>query len=61
LISGLTAWASTAVRAHPTEDHFLPLLVALGAQQDGDDVQILEGGITHGVLSMESYVWGASP
>jgi len=52
--------APHAVRAHPTEEHFLPLLVALGAQQDGDDVQILEGGITHGVLSMESYVWGVS-
>jgi len=54
------AEAPHAVRAHPTEEHFLPLLVALGAQQDGDDVQILDGGITHGVLSMESYVWGAS-
>jgi len=50
--------APYAVRAHPTQEHFLPLLVALGAQQDGDTVQVLDGGMTHGVLSMESYVWG---
>jgi 4,5-DOPA dioxygenase extradiol len=34
------------------------LLVALGALHDGDTFQVLDGGITHGVLSMESYVWG---
>jgi 4,5-DOPA dioxygenase extradiol len=52
------AEAPHAARAHPTQEHFLPLLVALGAQQEGDAVQVLDGGITHGVLSMESYVWG---
>jgi 4,5-DOPA dioxygenase extradiol len=52
------AEAPQAARAHPTQEHFLPLLVALGAQQEGDAVQVLDGGITHGVLSMESYVWG---
>ena len=52
------AEAPHAARAHPTQEHFLPLLVALGVQQDGDTVQVLDGGITHGVLSMESYVWG---
>jgi 4,5-DOPA dioxygenase extradiol len=50
--------APHAARAHPTQEHFLPLLVALGALQDGDTFQVLDGGITHGVLSMESYVWG---
>jgi 4,5-DOPA dioxygenase extradiol len=50
--------APHAARAHPTQEHFLPLLVALGAQLDGDTVQVLDGGITHGVLSMESCVWG---
>jgi 4,5-DOPA dioxygenase extradiol len=45
-------------RAHPTEEHFLPLLVALGAQGPGDTPQWIDGGITHGVLSMDSYVWG---
>jgi 4,5-DOPA dioxygenase extradiol len=50
--------APHAQRAHPTEEHFLPLLVALGAQGSGDTPQWINGGVTHGVLSMDSYVWG---
>jgi 4,5-DOPA dioxygenase extradiol len=49
--------APHAERAHPTEEHFLPLLVALGASGDGDAVTVLDGGMTYGVLSMESYVF----
>lgn len=49
--------APYAERAHPTEEHFLPLLVALGAQTDGDTAALIPGGITHGVLSMDSYMW----
>jgi len=49
--------APHAERAHPTEEHFLPLLVALGAQLPGDAVQALDGGIEHGMLSMDSFVW----
>jgi 4,5-DOPA dioxygenase extradiol len=50
--------APHAERAHPTEEHFLPLLVALGAQVKGDAVQLIDGGIEHGMLSMDSFVWG---
>jgi 4,5-DOPA dioxygenase extradiol len=50
--------ASHALRAHPTEEHFLPLLVALGASEDEDTVEVIDGGMTYGVLSMESYVFG---
>jgi 4,5-DOPA dioxygenase extradiol len=50
--------APQAERAHPTEEHFLPLLVALGASGDSEAAQVIDGGITHGVLAMESYVWG---
>jgi 4,5-DOPA dioxygenase extradiol len=50
--------APHAQRAHPTEEHFLPLLVALGARGDAEATQIIEGGVTNGVLSMESYAWG---
>ncbi len=53
--------APHAERAHPTEEHFLPLLVALGAQGTGDAPQRMDGGMTHGVLSMDSYVWGMPP
>jgi 4,5-DOPA dioxygenase extradiol len=50
--------APHAERAHPTEEHFLPLLVAVGASDDEDAINVMEGGMTYGVLSMESYVFG---
>ena len=53
--------APHAVRAHPSEEHFLPLLVAMGAQVEGDAVKLLDGGIEHGMLSMDSFVWGMTP
>jgi len=53
--------APFAERAHPTEEHFLPLLVALGATAASEAARVIEGGITYGVLSMESYAWGAPP
>ena len=54
--------APNAQRAHPTPEHFLPLLVAAGAATGGDrSIEAIDGGFTHGVLSMESYVFGARP
>jgi 4,5-DOPA dioxygenase extradiol len=51
--------APHAERAHPTEEHLLPLLVALGASCAGDDMpEVIEGDMTYGVLAMESYAWG---
>jgi 4,5-DOPA dioxygenase extradiol len=52
--------APHAARAHPTEEHFLPLLVALGASDAAEQVRVLEGEMVNGVLSMESYVFGAA-
>ena len=52
--------APHAKRAHPTAEHFLPLLVAAGAAAGEEAVRTLEGGITHGVLSMDSYLFGAA-
>ena len=49
--------APHAERAHPTEEHFLPLLVALGATSAGDRVEVIEAGTLYGMLSMESYVF----
>jgi 4,5-DOPA dioxygenase extradiol len=51
--------APHAQRAHPTSEHFLPLLVAFGAANDVLPATVLDGGIRHGVLAMESYVFGA--
>ena len=50
--------APHARRAHPTADHFWPLLVAVGAATTLSPATVLEGGITHGVLAMDSYVFG---
>ncbi|WP_116472466.1 DODA-type extradiol aromatic ring-opening family dioxygenase [Zobellella maritima] len=44
-------------RAHPTPEHYLPLLVAAAAATPGGEVDVLEGGMSHGVLSMESYLF----
>jgi 4,5-DOPA dioxygenase extradiol len=50
--------APQAARAHPSEEHFLPLLVALGASDDGDRTQWVAGGMTYDVLSMDSFGFG---
>lgn len=49
--------APSAERAHPTDEHFLPLLVALGAAGESYQTQVMYGGITYGVLSMDSYLF----
>ena len=50
--------APHAARAHPTTEHFLPPLVAAGAAARSTPATVLDGGIRHGVLAMESYVFG---
>ena len=47
-------------RAHPTQEHYLPLLVALGASSSDDVARLVEGGMTDGILSMDSFVWEAA-
>ena len=46
-----------ARRAHPTPEHFLPLLVAAGAGA-GDPVRVLHDGWSWGSLAMNAYRWG---
>lgn len=53
--------APHAGRAHPTSDHYLPLLVAAGAGGDAATVEVLDGGILYGVLSMDSFVFDDAP
>lgn len=53
--------APEAQRAHPTAEHFWPLLVAAGASDIGSGpapASVVEGGIAHGMLAMDSYVFG---
>jgi 4,5-DOPA dioxygenase extradiol len=44
--------------AHPSDDHILPLFVALGAAQ-GRPGRALHRSFAHGSLSMAAYVWPA--
>jgi 4,5-DOPA dioxygenase extradiol len=57
---GYLQQAPEARRAHPTPDHYLPLPFAFGAAAAGAPVEVLEGGMRYGMLSMESYVFGAA-
>lgn len=52
--------APFAARNHPTEEHLLPLYVALGAGGPGAHVERLHASTTHGVLRMDVYSFGAS-
>ncbi len=52
------ALAPHAQRAHPTAEHFWPLLVAAGAAATSLPATVINGGITHRVLAMDSFVFG---
>jgi 4,5-DOPA dioxygenase extradiol len=52
--------APHARRAHPTAEHFWPLLVAAGAAAAVLPAAVIDGGITHGVLSMDSFLFGTT-
>ena len=52
--------APHARRAHPTPEHFWPLLIAAGAAADLSRSTVLDGGIVDGVLAMDSFVLGQS-
>ena len=45
------------MRAHPTEEHFLPLFVALGAAPPGYAAERLYDGVDLGVLAMDAYLF----
>jgi len=46
-----------AVRAHPSEEHFLPLLVAWGAAAEDARVERLAAGFEAGALANDTYVF----
>ena len=48
--------APNGSEAHPSEEHFLPLLVALGAA-NGDTPARYRPNFAYGALSMDAYLW----
>lgn len=50
--------APHAPRAHPTAEHFWPLLVAAGASPALASWHTVDGGVVHRVLSMDAVVFG---
>lgn len=48
--------APYAVKNHPTEEHLLPLYIALGAGEDGPP-EHLHASATHGILRMDVYAF----
>jgi 4,5-DOPA dioxygenase extradiol len=51
--------APHAQRAHPTEDHFLPLFFALGAAGEGWSADCLSREVMYGMLAMDAFALGA--
>jgi len=49
--------APSAERNHPSEEHLLPLFVAMGAAGDEARAQLLHTSIEHGVLAMDAYAF----
>ena len=49
--------APGATRAHPTDEHLLPLFVAVGAGGDGAVVQRRHAAIVEGALAMDLYTF----
>jgi 4,5-DOPA dioxygenase extradiol len=48
-----------AARNHPTEEHLMPLFVAMGAGEGGK-AEHLHQSTTHGVLRMDAFAFGAA-
>lgn len=47
--------APNAARNHPTEEHFLPLFVTLGAASPGTRMELLHTSVTFSVLRMDAF------
>lgn len=45
-------WGNISTTAHPSDDHFIPLMYTLGLQEKNESVQFIYEGFQHGSISM---------
>lgn len=57
-LSGFQSLGQVAQMAHPTYEHYLPLLYAAGAVQDGEAPQFFNAKFQGASISMRSVIWG---
>ncbi len=57
-LSGFQSMGTVAQMAHPTWDHYLPLLHAAGAADAKDPVRFFNANYQSASISMRSVVWG---
>ena len=57
-LAGFQKLGKVAELAHPTWDHYLPLLYAAGAARAGESMKFFNQGITAASISMRSVIWG---
>jgi 4,5-DOPA dioxygenase extradiol len=58
--SALASWqerAPHAMRAHPSDEHFLPLPIAYAAAGPSPRVEHIDAGVDAGVLAMDAYLF----
>ncbi|MGE5468882.1 MAG: dioxygenase, partial [Ignavibacteria bacterium] len=51
--------APDAVRAHPSDEHLLPLFVALGAAGEGARAERVHAGVDDYVIAMDAFAFHA--
>ena len=56
-LSGFQSLGQVAQMAHPTHEHYLPLLYAAGAVQDGEAPQFFNAKFQGASISMRSVIW----
>ena len=57
-LSGFQSLGQVAQMAHPTHEHYLPLLYAAGAVQPGEAPQSFNASFQGASISMRSVIWG---
>ncbi len=57
-LSNFLEWGPQARLAHPTHDHYLPMLYSAGAVLEGEAPRVFNDAFQYGALSMRSAIWG---